>query len=73
METFRMALTIGELQEALRIAGVPDDNARAAAEAVEDFERRIGRTPTLTPVNGAVLAIDTAPVIAAAGRLFQLF
>jgi hypothetical protein len=37
-----MALIIGELYEALRLAQVPDDKARAAAIAVADFERRIG-------------------------------
>ena len=68
-----MALMIGELYEALRIANVPDDKARAAAEAVADFERRIGKIETLVSVNSAVLAINTALVIAVAGRLFQFF
>jgi hypothetical protein len=68
-----MALMIGGLYEALRIANVPDDKARAAAEAVADFERRIGKIETLVSVNSAVLAINTALVIAVAGRLFQFF
>jgi hypothetical protein len=68
-----MALMIGELYEALKIANVPDDKARAAAEAVADFERRIGKIETLVSVNSAVLAINTALVIAVAGRLFQFF
>jgi hypothetical protein len=68
-----MALMIGELYEALKIANVPDDKARAAAEAGADFERRIGKIETLVPVNSAVLAINTALVIAVAGRLFQFF
>jgi hypothetical protein len=68
-----MALVIGELYEALRIANVPDDKARAAAEAVADFERRIGKIETPVSVNSAVLAINTALVIAVAGRLFQFF
>lgn len=68
-----MALMIGELYEALKIANVPDDKARAVAEAVADFERRIGRIETLVSVNSAVLAINTALVIAVAGRLFQFF
>ena len=68
-----MALMIGGLYEALRIANVPDDKARAAAEAVADFERRIGKIETLVSVNSAVLAINTALVIAVAARLFQFF
>ena len=68
-----MALMVGELYEALRIAQVPDDKARAAAEAVADFERRIGKIETLVAVNTAVLTINTALVIAVAGRLFQFF
>jgi hypothetical protein len=68
-----MALMIGELYEALKIANVPDDKARAAAEAVADCERRIGKIETLVSGNSAVLAINTALVIAVAGRLFQFF
>ena len=69
-----MALMVGELYEALRIANVPDEKARAAAQAVADFERRIGKIETtLVSVNSAVLAINTALVIAVAGRLFQFF
>ena len=68
-----LALMIGELYEALRIANVPDDKAQAAARAVADFERRIGKIETLVSVNSAVLAINTALVIAVAGRLFQFF
>ncbi len=68
-----MALMVGELYEALRIAQVPDDKARAAAEAVADFERRIGKIETLVAVSTAVLTINTALVIAVAGRLFQFF
>ena len=68
-----MALMIGELYEALRLAQVPDDKARAAATAVADFERRIGRIEALVSVNTAVLAMNTALVIAVAGRLFQFF
>ena len=66
-----MALMIGELYEALKIANVPDDKARAAAEAV--VELRIGNIEALVSVNSAVLAINTALVIAVAGRLFQFF
>ena len=65
-----MALMVGELYEALKLAQVPDDKARAAATAVADFERRIG---PLVSVNTAVLAMNTALVIAVAGRLFQFF
>jgi hypothetical protein len=68
-----MALMIGELYEALKIANVPDDKARAAAEAVADFERWVGRIETLVSVNSAVLAVNTALVVAVAGRLFQFF
>ena len=68
-----MALMVGELYEALRIANVPDEKARAAAQAVADFERRIGKIETLVPVNSAVLALNTTLVIAVAGRLFQFF
>jgi hypothetical protein len=68
-----MALMVGELYEALRIANVPDEKARAAAEAVADFERRVGKIETLVSVNSAVLAINTALVKAVAGRLFQFF
>jgi hypothetical protein len=68
-----MALMIGELYEALKIANLPDDKARAAAEAVVDCERRTGKIETLVSVNSAVLAINTALVIAVAGRLFQFF
>jgi len=68
-----MALMIGELYEALRLAHVPDDKAKAAAEAVADFERRIGKIETLVAVNTAVLAMNTALVVAVAGRLFQFF
>ena len=49
-----MALMIGELYEALRLAQVPDDKARAAATAVADFQRRIGRIEALVSVNTAV-------------------
>lgn len=68
-----MALMIGELYTALREANVSDDKARAAAEAVADFERRIGRMETLVSVNTAVLTINTALVVAVAGRLFRFF
>ena len=68
-----MALMVGELYEALRIANVPDEKARAAAQAVADFERHIGKIETLVSVNSAVLAIKTALVMAVAGRLFQSF
>ena len=68
-----MALMVGELYEALKLAQVPDDKARAAATAVADFERRIGRIETPVSVNTAVLAMNTALVIAVAGRLFQFF
>ena len=68
-----MALMIGELYEDLRLAQVPDDKARAAATAVADFERRIGRIEARVSVNTAVLAMNTALVIAVAGRLFQFF
>jgi len=47
--------------------------ARAAATAVADFERRIGRIETLASVNTAVLAMNTGLVVAVAGRLFQSF
>jgi hypothetical protein len=68
-----MALMVGELYEALKLAQVPDDKARAAATAVADFERRTGKIETLVSVNSAVLAMNTALVIAVAGRLFQFF
>jgi hypothetical protein len=64
-----MALMVGELYEAVRLAQVPDGKARAAT-AVADFELRI---ETLVSVNTAVLAMNTALVIAVAGRLFQFF
>ena len=66
-----IALMVGELYEALRLAQVPDEKARAAAAAVADFERWIGRIETLVSVNTAVLAMNTALVLAVAGRLFQ--
>jgi hypothetical protein len=68
-----MALMVGELYEALKLANVPDDKARAAAQAVADFEHRIGKIETLVAVNTAVLAMNTALVLAVAGRLFQFF
>jgi hypothetical protein len=68
-----MALMVGELYEALKLAYVPDDKARAAAQAVADFEHRIGKIETLVAVNTAVLEMNTALVIAVAGRLFQFF
>jgi hypothetical protein len=68
-----MALLVGELHEALKLAQVPDDKARAAATAVADFERRISKIETLISVNTAVLAMNTALVVAVAGRLFQFF
>jgi hypothetical protein len=68
-----MALMVGELYEALKLANVPDDKARAAAQAVADFEHRIGKIETLVAVNTAVLEMNTALVIAVAGRLFQFF
>jgi hypothetical protein len=61
---------VGELYEALKLAQVPDDKVRAAAIAVSDFE---GRIETLVSVNTAVLAMNTALVVAVAGRLFQFF
>jgi len=67
-----MALVVGELYEALKLAQIPDDQARAAT-AVADFERRIGRIETLVSVDAAVLAMNTALVIAVPGRLFQFF
>jgi hypothetical protein len=67
------ALMVGELYEALKLAQVPDDKARATATAVADFERRIGRIETRVSVNTAVLAMNTALVVAVAGRLFQFF
>ena len=66
------ALTVVELYEALKLAQVPD-KARAAATAVADFGRRTLRIETLVSVNTAVLAMNTALVIAVAGRLFQFF
>ena len=68
-----MALVVGELYAALKLAQVPDDKARAAATALADFERRTPRIETLVSVNTAVLAMNTALVIAVAGRLFQFF
>jgi hypothetical protein len=68
-----MALMVGELYEALKLAQMPDDKARAAATPVANFERRIGRIGTLVSVNTAVLAMNTALVVAVAGRLFQFF
>ena len=68
-----MALMVGELYEALKLAQVPDAKARAAATPVANFERRIGRIETLVSVNTAVLAMNTALVVAVAGRLFQFF
>jgi hypothetical protein len=68
-----MAFMVGELYEALRLAQVPGDEARAAATAVADFERRIGRIETLVSVNTVVLAMNTGLVIAIAGRSFQFF
>ena len=68
-----MALMLRELYEALKLADVPDDKARAATTAVADFERRIGRIETPVSVNTAVLAMNTALVIAVAGRLFHFF
>ena len=67
-----MALMIDERYEAPKIANVPAEKAWAAAEAVADFERRICRIETPVSVN-TVLAINTALVIAVAGRLFQFF
>jgi hypothetical protein len=64
---------VGELYEALKLAQVPDDKARAAATAVAEFGRRIGRIETLISVNTAVLAMNTALVVAVAGPLFQSF
>jgi len=55
-----MALVVGELYEALKLAQIPDDQARAAT-AVADFERRIGRIETLVSVDAAVLAMNTDP------------
>ena len=68
-----MALMVGEPYEALKLAHIPDDKARAAATAVADFERRSGRIETLVSVNTAVFAMNTALVIAVAGRRFQFF
>ena len=68
-----MALMVGELYEALKLANVADDKARATAQAVADFEHRIGKIETLVAVNTAVLAMNTALVLAVAGRLFQFF
>lgn len=68
-----MALMVGELYEALKLAHIPADKAWPAATAVADFERRIGRIETLVSVNTAVLAMSTAFVIAVTGRLFQFF
>ena len=68
-----MASMVGDLYEALRMAQVPDDKARAAVAAVADFERWTSRIETLVSVNTAVLAMNTALVIAVAGRLFQFF
>jgi hypothetical protein len=66
-------IDVRELDEALKLANVPDDKARAAAQAVADFEHRIGKIETLVAVNTAVLAMNTGLVIAVAGRLFQFF
>jgi hypothetical protein len=45
----------------------------AAASAVADLERRVGKFETLVSLNTAVLAMNTAPGIAVAGRPFQFF
>ena len=68
-----MALMVGELYEALNLAQIPDDKARAAATPVADFERRIGRIETLMSVDAAALAMNTALVIAVAGRQCLFF
>jgi hypothetical protein len=68
-----MVSMVGKLYEALKLAQIPDDKARAAATAVTDFERRIGKVGTLVSVDTAVLAMNTALVITVAGRLFQFF
>jgi hypothetical protein len=67
-----MASMMGELYEALKLAKVPDDKARATATAVPDFDLRIGLIGTLVSVKTAALAMDTAPT-AVAGRLCQFF
>ena len=36
-----MAMMLGRLYQALRTAGVPDDQAREAAEEVADFEKQL--------------------------------
>ena len=60
-------MMVGKLYKALKLAQTPDDKAQAAA----DSQRRIGRIEALVSVNAAVLAMNTALVVAVAGRLFH--
>ena len=65
-----MALMVGGLYEVPKLADVPDDKARPAAQAVAYFEHRTGRIETLVALDTAVLAMSTALVVAVAPRLF---
>jgi hypothetical protein len=58
-----MALRMGSLYDALRLAqGVPEDEARKAAEEVANYENRIARVEarldTLTWMTGANLGLS---------------
>jgi hypothetical protein len=52
-----MAAILGELYDALKAAGVPDDKARKAAEEVAGYENKLTRLTTLVQISLGVLVI----------------
>lgn len=62
-----MALMMSQLFDALRLAGAPEDRARAAAEEVAAYENRLANVETklavLTWMVGANIALTIAVVV----------
>ena len=74
-----MALMMGKLYAALRVANVPDDTAREAAEEIAGYENHFGKIENeLTAIRGQVgllkwmAGANTAMILAVLGIVLQL-
>jgi hypothetical protein len=66
-----MALMMSQLFDALRLAGAPDDRARAAAEEVAAYENRLANVETKLAVLTWMVGANIALTIAAVVKLFH--
>jgi hypothetical protein len=60
---------IGEIYDALRSAGVDEAKARLAAEAMETYDPRLGRSESELVLMRCMLGVNIALSVAILGRL----